>query len=342
MRYNGLFWLIIFVLGLINFLLEFSIWQKMESLNYLALTLASDAIAFVLTAGLLLWSNPYFAQPTFRIWPFVLASVGVTLLFMVLDNFIWFITMREFEFDVRLFLNNSDSNSLPFFVWTSLYLAFVLHQQRRRRLEESSQLSQKIQQLELQALRHQLNPHFTFNALNSVCALIEAERFEDAELMSEQLAAFLRYSIRNSPEQLVPLADELSAITAYLALQKTRFGEKLQVQWQVEPTVSQYQIPPLLLQPLVENSIKYAVASRSEGATIVIRGSQQGQQLHLSILDDGPGRVGSSPETYSAGIGLANIKARLEQHFGEHAQLTVDAQPQGFAVHIQLPVKRGQ
>jgi len=247
--------------------------------------------------------------------------------------------MKEDKFDPRFLLSNLDSNTLAFFVWTALYLAYILNQQRHFRLAESARLSQKIQQLELQALRHQLNPHFTFNALNSVCALIEAERFDDAELMSEQLASFLRYSLSSSPDSLVKLADELAAIEAYLALQKTRFGNKLKVDWKIDQNVRQHLIPALLLQPLVENAIKYAVATQQQGATITIAGQQQDGQLCLQVEDDGPGERAVKQLGQSSGVGLTNIQNRLSQHFGTAASLVVQARQQGFLVSIQLPLQ---
>ncbi len=340
MRYHSWFWLLIFVISLFSWGLDYLIWQKPESLLYLGLAFISDAGAFVLTGAVLLWSQQQIQQKHFSVWQFVLAAVAATLVYIPLDNVLWLLPMKSEAFDLRLLLSNLDSSTLAFFVWTSLYLAYVLHQQRNFRLQESSRLSQKIQQLELQALRHQLNPHFTFNALNSVCALIEAERYDDAELMSEQLASFLRYSLSHSPEQLVQLADELAAINAYLSLQKTRFGNKLRVDWQIEPAATAHLIPPLLLQPLVENAIKYAVASRQQGATITISGECKNNELWLKIQDDGPGEAATALAGQSAGVGLSNIRNRLKQHFGQTARLMVEAGQQGFAVLIQLPLQR--
>ncbi|HBN90460.1 sensor histidine kinase, partial [Rheinheimera aquimaris] len=238
--------------------------------------------------------------------------------------------------DMRMLIGNLDTSVLAFFVWAACYLTVLINQQQMAREAETSQLSQKIQQLELQALSHQLNPHFTFNALNSVCALLEAERYDDAEIMSEQLATFLRYSLSKSPDSLVQLADELSAINAYLQLQKTRFGDKLKVNWQIDESLKQQRIPALLLQPLVENAIKYAVATRQQGATITIGGTRRQNSVHLQVSDDGPGSELAAP-AQSSGVGLDNIRNRLLQHFGADARLDIGATPQGFTVDISLP-----
>jgi two-component system LytT family sensor kinase len=339
LRHHSLFWCIIFMFSALSWCLDFLIWHKAEALHYLGMSFVSDAAAWLVTGTLLCWSQYKISLHNFSIWQLVFAALLVTCIYVPLENAFWLIPMKDEQFDPRFLLSNLDSNTLAFFVWTALYLAYILNQQRHFRLAESARLSQKIQQLELQALRHQLNPHFTFNALNSVCALIEAERFDDAELMSEQLASFLRYSLSSSPDSLVKLADELSAIEAYLALQKTRFGNKLKVDWKIDQNISQHLIPALLLQPLVENAIKYAVATQQQGATITIAGQTQNGQLCLQVEDDGPGERAIKQLGQSSGVGLTNIQNRLSQHFGSAASLVIQARQQGFLVSIQLPLQ---
>lgn len=339
LRHHSLFWLIIFALSAFSWCLDFFIWHKAEALYYLGMNFASDAAAWLVTGALVVWSQYKIRLHSFSIWQLTLAALLLTCIYVPLENAFWLLPMKNEQFDPRFLLSNLDSNTLAFFVWTTLYLAYILNQQRLFRLAESARLSQKIQQLELQALRHQLNPHFTFNALNSVCALIEAERFDDAELMSEQLASFLRYSLSSSPDSLVKLADELAAIEAYLALQKTRFGNKLKVDWKIDQDIGQHLIPPLLLQPLVENAIKYAVATQQQGATITIAGQQHKGKLCLQVEDDGPGKHAAKQLTQSSGVGLTNIQNRLSQHFGSAASLVVQARQQGFLVCIQLPLQ---
>jgi two-component system LytT family sensor kinase len=339
LRHHSLFWCIIFMFSALSWCLDFFIWHKAEALRYLGMSFISDAAAMLVTGALLVWSQYKISLHNFSVWQLVLAALLVTCIYVPLENAFWLIPMKNEQFDLRFLLSNLDSNTLAFFVWTALYLAYILNQQRHFRLAESARLSQKIQQLELQALRHQLNPHFTFNALNSVCALIEAERFDDAELMSEQLASFLRYSLSSSPDSLVQLADELAAIEAYLALQKTRFGNKLKVDWKIDQNIRQHLIPALLLQPLVENAIKYAVATQQQGATITIAGQQHNGKLCLQVEDDGPGEHAVKQLEQSSGVGLTNIQNRLNQHFGTAASLVVQARQQGFLVCIQLPLQ---
>jgi two-component system, LytTR family, sensor kinase len=336
LRFNLYYWLTIFALGLLSSWQGAVLYGKDFSWNYLPMMLASELTAMALTAALVIWSYRGIAQQRFANWQLFFGVVLVAAIYIPAENAFWMLLWDEEIIDLRMLIGNLDTSVLAFFVWTACYLTMLVYRQQLARLAETNRLNQKIQQLELQALSHQLNPHFTFNALNSVCALIEAQRFDDAETMSDQLATFLRYSLSKSPDCLVQLADELSAINAYLQLQKTRFGDKLKVNWQIEESLKQQKIPALLLQPLVENAIKYAVATRKQGATITIGGKREQNSVHLSITDDGPGSE-LQANYGGSGVGLDNIRNRLLQHFGDQATLDIGASPQGFKVDISLP-----
>lgn len=336
LNYNLLFWLSISVLE--HFPYYLAVWLfspeplSMHPVALLFKELPSLAV-LALTHYFIRWSYQRpLSQPQF-----LLGLSGLMLLFIPLNNLAWYLYKTQDQNLQRLFFSQLDTNSLPFFIWGSCYLLYWRLQQQRQQQQQSALLHQQLQQLELQALQHQLNPHFTFNALNSVCALVEAKRYEDAELMSEQLATFLRYSFSKSPDQLVRLEDEVTAIEAYLALQKTRFGDKLQVQWQLDDSLQQQCIPPLLLQPLVENAVKYAVAACQQGATILIKGQRQGQHWQLEVSDNGPGSALSHTPPTGSGVGLKNIRNRLRQHFGDNASLTTQAFEGGFLVQVRLP-----
>ena len=334
-RFNLGFWCVVAVFELANMLLEVVIWQEKLGPKYLWLSAGSLVAEICLTSALIMLAQ---RRPLSSLRLF-LATAAVALCYIPLVNYVSMQVWQKYDFHQNLLLGQLDTHALAFFVWAAGFLSFSRYCQQQAQTQESHRLAQNIQQLELQALRHQLNPHFTFNALNSVCALLEAERFDDAELMSEQLSTFLRYSLSHSPDSLVRLADELAAIEAYLTLQKTRFGDKLRVQWQVEEQVRQQLVPALLLQPLVENAIKYAVAARQHGATIIIAGGQSGGQVQLLVQDDGPGA--QSMASHGTGVGLRNIRDRLYQHFGDKAQLVVQSLPAGFRVAIALPPQQG-
>lgn len=335
-RFNLWFWCAVASFEVMNLLLEVLVWQEKLELKYFLLSMGALVVQLALTSALMAIANRW-QLSALRLF---LATAALALCYIPLFNYASMLLWQKYDFHLNLLLGQLDTHALAFFVWAAGFLSFNRYCQQQAQLQESHRLAQNIQQLELQALRHQLNPHFTFNALNSVCALLEAERFDDAELMSEQLSTFLRYSLSHSPDSLVRLADELGAIEAYLTLQKTRFGDKLRVHWQVDEQVKQQLVPALLLQPLVENAIKYAVAARQNGATITIVGSQQGGQVQLSVQDDGPGN--QTQASHGTGVGLRNIRDRLYQHFGEHAQLVVRSLPAGFIVAIALPQQLSQ
>ncbi|MEO3678480.1 sensor histidine kinase [Rheinheimera fenheensis] len=336
LRFNLYYWLAIFSLGVLSSWHNAILHTKPYEWRYLPMMAASELVAMLLTGGLIVWTYQRLLQQAFSSWQLLPGVVLLAACYIPAENAFWMLLWDKEIVDLRMLIGNLDTSVLAFFVWAACYLTLLVYQQQLQRLAQTHALSQKVQQLELQALSHQLNPHFTFNALNSVCALLEAERYDDAETMSEQLATFLRYSLSKAPDSLVQLADELQAINAYLQLQKTRFGDKLKVNWQIDDSLKQQRIPALLLQPLVENAIKYAVATRKQGATITIGGERQQDCLQLTVSDDGPGSVLNSDHS-GGGVGLTNIRNRLLQHFGELARLEVGASPQGFTVSIQLP-----
>ncbi len=335
-RFNLWFWCAVASFEVLNLLLEVLVWSEKFELKYVQLSFGALVVQLILTTALMIVANRW-QLSALRLF---LATAALALCYIPLFNYTSMLLWQKYHFHLTLLLGQLDTHALAFFVWAAGFLSFNRYCQQQAQLEESHRLAQNIQQLELQALRHQLNPHFTFNALNSVCALLEAERFDDAELMSEQLSTFLRYSLSHSPDSLVRLADELAAIEAYLTLQKTRFGDKLRVQWQIEEQVKQQLVPALLLQPLVENAIKYAVAVRQNGATITISGSALDGKVQLLVQDDGPGV--QTDACQGTGVGLRNIRDRLFQHFGESAQLVVQSLPAGFRVAIALPPQQRQ
>lgn len=336
LQFNLYYWLGIFMLGLLSTWQSTLLHDKEFGWNYLPMMLGSDLSAMLLTGALVVWSYRRIQRHYFANWQLFFGVVLVALIYIPAENAFWMLMWDEKIIDLRMLIGNLDTSVLAFFVWTACYLTVLVYRQQLARAAETERLNHKVQQLELQALSHQLNPHFTFNALNSVCALLEAKRFDDAETMSEQLATFLRYSLSKSPDCLVQLADELSAINAYLQLQKTRFGDKLKVNWHIDDALKQQKIPALLLQPIIENAIKYAVATRKNGATITIGGERQQDRLHISIADDGPGSQ-LPADSSGSGVGLENIRNRLLQHFGEQASLNIGATPQGFTVNICIP-----
>jgi two-component system LytT family sensor kinase len=231
-----------------------------------------------------------------------------------------------------------------FWVFGSVYaisLAISYWAEVRDREEEIAGLRALAQDAQLRALRTQLHPHFLFNALNSIAALIREGRPEQAEETTEHLADFLRMTLSLDPQRLITIGEETSLQRIYLDIQQVRFPTRLKVKFEIAPDVEDALVPSLILQPLVENSVKYAVARSTAPVTVEIRAEPHDGKLRITVQDDG----GNASETSPAGgnrMGLANIVERLSAHFGDEGLLSFGPRTGGgFSSSILLPLCRG-
>ncbi|MGN6222834.1 sensor histidine kinase [Pseudoxanthomonas sp.] len=229
--------------------------------------------------------------------------------------------------------------------WVSLYLVMTTWRKLRMQTEAALAATAMAHQAQLKMLRYQLNPHFLFNTLNAISTLVLDRDNATANRMVQGLSAFLRHSLDADPMQRVTLKQELDAIGLYLDIEKTRFAERLRVDARIEPACWSALLPSLLLQPLVENAIKYAIARRVEGGTIGLRAAREGGRLRLSVIDDGPGWAvlddgGAPPDSAPRGnrVGLANTRDRLRVLYGEQQSFELRNRPEGgFEVTMTLP-----
>jgi len=210
---------------------------------------------------------------------------------------------------------------------------------QERRISEAYAAAHQAQ---LQALRYQLNPHFLFNALNSISALIVTKRNADAEEMTEKLASFLRNSLNADPAELIPLEEELALTEEYLDIESVRFGERLDVSVDCSPEACAARVPSFLVQPLVENAIKHGVARATEPVKIAVEGRVEGGQLCIRVANCLiPQRERTLRGLIGPGVGLLNVRRRLEAVFGDEATLVAGPQGEQFVATICLPeVKR--
>ncbi len=227
-------------------------------------------------------------------------------------------------------------------VWSSLYFGikyYLLVQEENQRLLKAMSMAQEAQ---LKMLRYQLNPHFLFNTLNAISTLILDQQTQLANTMVSRLSRFLRYSLDNDPMVKVTVAEEFEALALYLDIEKVRFGERLQLHFHLEPEAKEALVPSLLLQPLVENSIKYAIANAVGGGSIGVSACVEKDELVLAVADDGPGldmRVGRNPK--GGGVGLNNIRDRLRELYGERQSFRLGAtEPHGLTTTVRLPLER--
>ena len=188
-------------------------------------------------------------------------------------------------------------------------------------------------------LRYQLNPHFLFNTLNAISTLILDRQNETANLAVSRLSDFLRYTLDNDPMKRVTLGSELDAIGLYLEIEKVRFGDRLIVRQEVETQALAALVPSLILQPLIENAIKYAISPSEDGGVIRISAKVSSGMLMLQLADTGPGLGnGKANGAKSCGVGLKNTRERLQQIYGDNQAFTLAPNdPHGLVVTINIP-----
>ena len=221
---------------------------------------------------------------------------------------------------------------------SGIILAFSYLADIRAREERISALQALAQSAQLRALRNQLNPHFLFNSLNSIAGLISNDRGGKAEAMTENLADFLRLTLVLDPQQLITLREELRLQDLYLSIEQVRFPDRLKVSFDVPDELQGTLVPSLIAQPLIENSVKHAVAHSTEAVELRIAASASGDRLELVIEDSG----GNAPDSSAKGghLGLNNISGRLAVHYGSDARLETGPTPKGgFRNLISLPLR---
>ena len=206
-----------------------------------------------------------------------------------------------------------------------------------RATEEREQLEARLARAQLQSLRLQLHPHFLFNTLNTINALIGTDR-RAAERVVSGLSELLRMSLSSASEQEVSLARELELLAHYIEIQQIRFQDRLSVSFRIDPDARHALVPNLMLQPLVENAIRHGIAPRAAPGHVVVTASRNGGRLELSVIDDG---VGENPRAdHRDGVGLGNTRARLLSLYGnDHRFEAGSASSGGFAVRVEIPFR---
>src|SRR5690606_611938 len=234
--------------------------------------------------------------------------------------------------------------------WSALYYAINYYLQVEEQADRLERLEAQATSAQLAMLRYQLNPHFLFNTLNSISTLVLLKQTEPANAMLTRLSSFLRHTLVMQPGGKVSVAQEVETLKLYLDIERMRFEERLRTVFKVDPAAANGAIPSLLLQPLVENAIKYAVSPQEEGARISLAAHVIGNRLRVTVADTGPGLQGrpliqrryestvGRDGTVSTGVGLANIRDRLAQAYGDDHRFEIVTPPEGgFTVIIEIP-----
>jgi LytS/YehU family sensor histidine kinase len=208
-----------------------------------------------------------------------------------------------------------------------------------RQMTETARLNEELSKAQLAALRRQMEPHFMFNALNSIAGLVRDQRNDAAVSMIVGLSEFLRRASADYHRSKVTLAEEVEYLQRYVDIQQVRFGERLRVSVDIPAELLDAQVPDLLLQPLVENAIKHGVAKRLAGGTVRVTGERKDGSLHLSVYNDGPG-FPEEWQTKTGGVGLANLRTRLQIMHGDASELKMTrAGTEGVEVIVTLPLR---
>ncbi len=223
---------------------------------------------------------------------------------------------------------------LPYFAIVAFLHAIAYYNKHRERQLRSTRLEAQLALAHLDMLKMQLQPHFLFNTLNAISALMHRD-VDAADRMISLLSDLLRFSLEKDDRHQASLSSELEFLNRYLAIERIRFRDRLTVDQDVDPGCLTAQVPRLILQPLVENSIKHGIAMRSAAGHVGIRGRRIGDRLEIQISDDGPGLPGSK---LREGIGLTNTRARLEQIYGgDHRFELRNGDAGGVLVHLEIP-----
>ncbi len=237
-----------------------------------------------------------------------------------------------------------------FLSWSVLYYGVhyyeLLALEHQKLLEEvAAREKEKLQRLQaesaareaqLRMLRYQLNPHFLFNTLNAISAHVRMGETSQAGEMIQFLSRFLRHTLEHDSIDDIPLSQELDTLQLYLNIEQARFGERLQLDFSIEPVAMDALVPSLLLQPIVENAMKYAIEPSEQGGTVQLRARIRGPMLELQVIDSGPGL--SDGELAERGIGLSNTLERLRTLYGNDYEFLTESQASGgLVVTIRLP-----
>ena len=306
-------------------------------------------LVVVTAVGLLLthWARPVITRGGWKqlgwrqLVPRVLAMSGVlSFLWSLVSYSLVYGAMRipwTSKFNPVLVFSLSWVSGTTLFVgWLCVYFFYHLFDRFNRSEIERLRLAASVKEAELRALKSQINPHFIFNSLNSLRGLIE-ENPDRARQAVTQLANLLRYSLQSGQMETVAFDDELHVVNDYLALEQVRHEERLRLRLDIAPGALQCPIPPMLLQTLVENAVKYGIAPRREGGEIAIIARRERDSLRLQVTNPGTLSTGTS----STGVGLRNAADRLRLLFGDRATLDLREDPPGRVIaDVVLPLAR--
>jgi LytS/YehU family sensor histidine kinase len=248
--------------------------------------------------------------------------------------------MDPLELLVKAVAESALSWYFLFAAWAAFYVAMSYAKELRAADQRASLFAREAQEAQLRALRYQINPHFLFNTLNSLSSLILSQKTDVAERMLMNLSTFFRATLSADPTADISLEEEIRLQRLYLDIEQIRFPDRLAVVIDVPDNLLSARVPVLILQPIVENAVKYGVARSRGPVTLRIAAHEEAGRLHIKVKDDGEGAA-VDPEGGGTGVGLRNVCERLDTRYGQRAGCLNGPDPDGgYTVHIYLPVIR--
>jgi sensor histidine kinase YesM len=226
--------------------------------------------------------------------------------------------------------------------WSALYFGIKYYESLQRQREATLRSAALAQEAQLKMLRYQLNPHFLFNTLNAISTLILDNQNRTANHAVTRLSEFLRYTLDQDPMKKVTLRQEMEALDLYMNTERLRFGGRLKLEYAVDEPALDALVPSLLLQPLIENAVKYAISPREDGGMIRIEGRLRGAMLEVTVIDDGPGLRDGNALIEGRGVGLRNTRERLNVLYGEKHRFAVLNSHPGMRIEIGLPLEQAE
>ena len=355
---NYQFWLMQLIgwfgLALISFL-SLTLWYDQQGLNYIAHTLLQSVLGILVSWPL---------RPLFHffwnksVWMLLCAAIAGVLVCSVVWTILRITTFMAMTGEQGLWTDFGGwlfGSIMIFSCWAAFYHGVKLYQllqsehanllriaaENKEQQLRRSQAETIAHEAQLKMLRYQLNPHFLFNTLNAIAALVTAKELSRASTMIVQLSNFLRYSLDNDPIRRVSLKEEMDALKLYLNIEQTRFAERLELDFDIDSSAEVVRIPSLLLQPLAENAIKYAIAPMEEGGKISVSAELEKDYVCIEMLDSGPGLKSEDQSLDGVGIGLRNTVDRLHEFYGDNYTFNLESGSSGgLRVFMRLPLEK--
>ena len=323
----------------------------MFPLRYMAVSKGMLMVmGFLISLGL-----RYVYRPLIRRGTPLLVLLVVAVVASYVASVVWTAADNVFDYPVTLTLGVREPaprgpirpfygavyNAFTMLAWSVLYIGIRYYAALQAERERSLKAEATAHQAQLEALRYQINPHFLFNALNAVSTLVTERRNDEASRMLARVSDFLRLTLTAPVRDEVALADEVDYVRQYLEIERVRFGERLRTEFDLAPDTWEAAVPAFVLQPLIENAVRHAIAPRESGGAITLEAHRSGEMLHVSIVDDGPG-VRDEPQGNGTGrIGLTNTRDRLRQLYGDRGRLQLVSVPGGGTrATIEIPFRR--